>query len=443
MFGRTQLNNTLQRLEEMHDEDGDFDDFGQRQGREGRAQSGQAGQGGANGNQDASNQNASNGAPGFGQQAGSLDRENQTAQNQQDYRNPYGNLPQAGSSPLAPVSASAMMRQSGSGAQAFLSDPRTLSYTGTMEEIATRQGSAAQTGAAFQALSNILPAGIAALNKRLDLPAHVWFAGSMTFGNFNSEGLYSTRFNVSGVTIGADRKFFDGFKAGIAFGLGFTHTSAGTDGTATDALSYSATLYGSYKLLPHTFIDVIAGGGRMNFTNSRYSSDAGTMLGGNRSGTDVYGSLGVTEELKAGPWKFAPYARIDVVHIDLAAYNETGSELWGLTYNELSTTTVSAVAGTRIGYTIPQAWGTLTPTLRLESSHALTGGYSQVLSYTSLPGTSYLLNGTAEANSLITSGLGLRAASFDGFTAEVEYLLSATPHFVEGQQFRGALKQAF
>jgi len=33
--------------------------------------------------------------------------------------------------------------------------------------------------------------------------------------------------------------------------------------------------------------------------------------------------------------------------------------------------------------------------------------------------------------------------SKDGLSVELEYLLSATPHVLEGQQLRGSLKQAF
>ncbi|MGD0635286.1 MAG: autotransporter outer membrane beta-barrel domain-containing protein [Beijerinckiaceae bacterium] len=180
-----------------------------------------------------------------------------------------------------------------------------------------RQDSQNQTGRAFQALSSILPAGFEALNKRGDLPFHIWYAGSINFGSLNGDGSYDNRFSTSGLTVGFDRRFFDGFKAGIAFGAGLDHTTVGTDGTKSDSYAYNATLYASYRFLPHTFLDAIAGYGRMNFTLSRWSSDGDLFLAGNRGGSDVYGSLVLTQVFKWDAWKLSPYTRLDVVHIDL------------------------------------------------------------------------------------------------------------------------------
>jgi outer membrane autotransporter protein len=189
----------------------------------------------------------------------------------------------------------------------------------------------------------------------------------------------------------------------------------GTDGTKSDSYAYNATLYASYRFLPHTFLDAIAGYGRMNFTLSRWSSDGDLFLAGNRGGSDVYGSLVLTQVFKWDAWKLSPYTRLDVVHIDLDAYSETGSSIWDLSYNELSSTTVSAVLGTRVAYTIPERWGLLIPTARFEYSHALTGAYNQTMSYTGLPGTNYIVSATPVANDLFTGGLGLRAETAGGF----------------------------
>ena len=203
-----------------------------------------------------------------------------------------------------------------------------------------REDSQNQTGRAISALSGAFPTAFDALNKSGKLPFHIWYTGSIDFGNLNSDGTYNNRFTSSGLTVGLDHHFAPGFAAGIAFGTGLDHTAVGTDGTKSDLFAYNATIYASYRALPHTFLDVIAGYGRMSFTLDRWSTDASQFLAGHRNGSDAFGSISITQEIKWGDWKFSPYGRMDVVRVDLAAYSETGSSIWDLSYNNLTSTTL-------------------------------------------------------------------------------------------------------
>lgn len=412
-FGRTQLQNVGRRLEEIHDEDDEDAPGGQlpppRDPRRNRL--------GGSALPDAPDGQTDTGAA---RQQASLDA-----------RNPYGALP----------SAFGMHSQTAFGDFAGTGQP--LAYADTPAGLAMRQDGQNQSGRAIQALSSIMPAAIAALNKRADLPFHIWFAGAVDFGTVNADGSYNNRFSTSGLTIGIDRRLFNGFKAGVAVGMGIDRTEVGTDGTTSNAVAYNATIYASYRFLPHTFLDAVAGYGRVNFSLDRYSADGNVMLTGNRTGSDVFGSVSLTQDVKMEAWKFSPYTRLDVIHVDLAAYGENGSSTWNLSYNELTSTNVYAVLGTRIGYAIPQRWGTVTPMLRMEYSHALTGSFSQTLSYAGLPGTNYVFTATPEASDLFTGGLILHAETFDGLGANIEYLLSGTTRELQGQQIRLSVRQAF
>ena len=298
-------------------------------------------------------------------------------------------------------------------------------------------------GHALLTIASAVPMAVKALDYTNTLPFHIWTAGSIHFGSANADGTYNNHFTTSGLTIGADRKFFEGFKAGIALGLGLDHTAIGTDGTKSDARSYSASLYGSYRLMPKTFLDAVLGYGRINFNLKRWSGDGNIMLNAKRAGQEFFGSLRLTQDIKINSWKFSPYARLDVIKINLAAYEEAGSDIWALSYAKLDSTTVSAVLGARISYSMPTTWGTLTPFLHIEYDHALSGKYSQSLSYTDLPGTNYSINGTAQATDLFSGGLGLRAKTENGLDIDLEYLLSSTPKQIQGQTVRASIKQAF
>jgi hypothetical protein len=391
-YGQTQLSNTVKRLEEIHDEDDDGQSATQDHKDKDKQSAGGAGKPGA----------AGTGAG--GQTAG----------------NPFGELdPSISGQP----SLSKAMASAGYGQLTL--DP------------------VDPAGQAIGALSAMAPAAVDQLNKRLDLPFHIWYAGALEFGNLTSAGLYSNHFTSSGLTIGVDRRFFDGFRAGVALGLGLDRTDVGTDGTHADSFSYSAAAYASYRFLPHTFLDVIAGYGGTNFSLKRWSAEAGQMLTGTRRGDELFGSVGLTEDFRWSAWKLAPYARLDMVHIDLAPYGEQGSPAWDLSYNALSSTSLFSVAGARVEYAMPMSWGTLTPSARLEYTHTLSGGFTQTLSYTGLPGTNYSFSGTTQYSDLVTGGLGLKAENDGGLAAEIEYLLSGTTRQIAGQQIRASARQAF
>jgi outer membrane autotransporter protein len=288
-----------------------------------------------------------------------------------------------------------------------------------------------------------LPAAFVALDKSADLPFHIWSAGALQFGALKPDGTYDNRFSTSGLTIGFDRDFGGGLKAGVAFGAGLDSTTVGTDGTKSDSWAYNGTFYASYRFMPHTFLDVIAGYGRMRFDLRRWSTDGAVMLKGVRGGADAFGSVGLTEEVKWGDVKLSPYGRMDVVRASLDAYSETGSSIWALSYRQVDATTFTGVLGARIAYPIAMSWGTLTPMARLEYSHTFDGGYTQNLGYADLTGSSYSFSGAPTVSNVYTGGLALRAESANALSLDLEYLFSGSGRQFEGQEIRASVSGAF
>jgi uncharacterized protein with beta-barrel porin domain len=307
----------------------------------------------------------------------------------------------------------------------------------------THLDSQSALGQAVATIGSSLPAAFEALNKTADLPFHIWSAGALEFGALKPDGTYDNRFSTSGLTIGLDRDFGAGLRAGVAFGAGFDDTTVGTDGTKSASWAYNASLYASYRFMPHTFVDVIAGYGVMRFDLQRWSTDGAVMLSGTRGGADAFGSVGLTEEVKWGDVKLSPYGRLDVVRASLDAYSETGSSTWALSYGRLDTTTFTGVLGARVAYPIAMSWGTLTPMARLEYSHAFDGGYTQNLGYADLTGGSYSFSGASSVSDVYTAGLSLRAESGNALSLDLEYLLSGSGRQFEGQEIRASVRQAF
>lgn len=300
-------------------------------------------------------------------------------------------------------------------------------------------------GRAVSQLSAALPQAVDALNKTNVLPFHVWASGTVGFGRLQNDNSFDNRFTTSGLTLGFDRRILDDLKAGMAVGLGFERTDVGTDGSRIDANSFDATLYASWRFLPHTYLDVAGGYGALRFDSKRWSSDGNVMLSGGRSGRDVFGTVGISHVSKWDGFRLLSYGRLDVVRASLDGYSETGSSTWALNYDRMNTTSVASVLGGRLAYPILQNWGVLTPAVRAEWRHAFDGGYVQGLNYVDLAGltSGYALSGTSTARDTMTGGLSLRADVGNALSLDLEYLLTSSLNGVESQRLRGAVKYGF
>ncbi|WP_342730798.1 Ig-like domain repeat protein [Bradyrhizobium sp. B117] len=321
------------------------------------------------------------------------------------------------------------------------------SALGYASDLPVRTGAATQSdaGRAVSQLAAALPQAMDALNKTNLLPFHIWTAGTVDFGRLQNDNRFDNRFTSSGLTLGFDRRILDDLKAGMAVGLGFERTDGGTNGSRIDASSFDATLYASWRFLPHTYLDVAGGYGALRFDSRRWSGDGNVMLSGVRSGRDVFGSLGLSHVSKWDGFKLSSYGRLDVVRATLDGYSETGSSAWALSYDRMNTTSIASVLGGRLAYPILQSWGVLTPAVRAEWRHAFDGGYVQGLNYVDLVGltSGYALSGTSTARDTMTGGLSVRADVGNALSLDLEYLLTSSLTGIESQRLRGAVKYGF
>ncbi len=243
-FAQTQVDNTVRRLEQMHDEDEDAEGAAGDVPTAPSATADRAG-GGANG---ASSSVASS----YGSLAG------------------FASDTPAGSPASGAVAANSALGGAGpyGGLVALATDPlsggapagQALGYAGDPPGLIRAPQS--QAGLAIQSAAAMLPSAFEALDKTGVLPFHVWSAGALTFGLLNANGGYDNHFDSVGLTVGFDGKIAPNFKAGVALGFGFDHASIGADGTTSDARAYTAALYSSWRVAPHSFIDLIAATGR-------------------------------------------------------------------------------------------------------------------------------------------------------------------------------------
>ncbi|MCP8939836.1 cadherin-like beta sandwich domain-containing protein [Alsobacter sp. SYSU M60028] len=298
---------------------------------------------------------------------------------------------------------------------------------------------------ALQQLSSALPAAFEALNRSGTLPFQVWASGTIGFGKLKADGRYDDKFTGSALAIGLDGRIADGLKAGLALGAAFDRTDIGSNGSSSTGTAANVSVYASWRVVPRTFLDVTVGVGALSFDSTRVSNTSGVTLTGTRGGVNLFGSVGLTHDLNNGPWKMSLYGRFDGVSTSLGGYTERGPAGWTLSYDPLTTTTVSGVLGARLGYAFQTEWGQVTPMARLDYRHNFAGGYVQGLNYSDLVGVSpgFVIRGDSQSQDTVSGGLSLRIETRWFWDMELEYLLTASPERVESQSVFAHLRYRF
>lgn len=273
----------------------------------------------------------------------------------------------------------------------------------------------------------------------------LWTAGSFQFGSMTPAGLSSANhFLSSGLTAGVDMRLTDHLIVGAALGLGSDRSDVGTDGSRSDATSYSGTLYASLRAFDPLFVDASAGYGLLNYDNQRWVTDDSTMVSGKRSGSFWFGGLTASLELGRGAMKFSPYARADFISATLDGYGEQGSSAELLNYDQMRFNATSGAVGLRGSIDVPTGYGIVTPNARLEYRQTAQSAYDQSMYYLDLgPTTASTFSQPAGTYGTTTGTLGVRLRGYGGLTVELEYGLTQGTASLQTQTIRAALRVPF
>ena len=271
---------------------------------------------------------------------------------------------------------------------------------------------------------------------------HVWASGTVIFGKATPAG--NSNFTTDGLAIGVDTRLSDNLKAGLALGVASDYSFIGTDGSTAASTNLSATAYASLHVLTHTFIDVLAGYGEGNFDLNRFVIQDSSFVTGKRHGSQLYGSLIMTQDERIGDLKFSPYLRLDAINIRLDKYSEVGNAIWALSYENATATSISGVAGINMEYPITMEWGRLTPLIGLAYRQSFAGGLNQGIGYADLgSSSSYALTGVDVGASGFTGTLGLRAATFKNIDLDLIYKLSIDDAVIQSQSVTATFRLGF
>ena len=284
----------------------------------------------------------------------------------------------------------------------------------------------------------------AADRRGCDRAFAVWAGGNIDFGFLRpSSAADRSDFRTSGLTLGIDTKVGEDLVLGAALGYGRDSTDVDPSGSQSKGEARNAMVYGSFAPFKAVFIDAMAGYGRLSYDARRWAQTDIVMLAGDRSGSQLFGSLGVSGVLQSEGFKLAPYGRIERVRSRLDSYTETGSAMAALTYGELTVNDDSIIAGFRGGYDVPLGAMTLTPTLRLEQRRTHSRAADQAVAYADMPTTVYTLTHASDSSDFTTGGIGFLLRMGLVFTVDVEYTYTTGSGTFRTETTRALFRAAF
>ncbi len=236
----------------------------------------------------------------------------------------------------------------------------------------------------------------------------IWSGGAIQIGTRDAtSGRARLSMTSSGLSAGADVKLGDGAIFGLGGGYGGQRINIGEDEQARlTGHSWIGAAYGSVRPFDGTFIDGVAGIGRLDFSTRRTAVN-NQLATGSRDGTMRFGSLSLGMDHNGEKSVFSAYARAEYIAATLRAYSESGAGLYNLKFSERDLTSFSSVLGFRGSIRIDTAAGILKPRARFEWRHEFENGGSQFLDYADLAGFTYRISDTGWLRDALSPELGI------------------------------------
>ena len=234
-----------------------------------------------------------------------------------------------------------------------------------------------------------------------------WLGGIIRSGSHDGRsGGADIDFETDGVSAGIDYRVNEVLVVGTGFGYGKDENAIGSAGTRVDGDSRTVALYASYH--PGSwFVDLLLGHQTLDYRLRRYIPATAGTVNGQRDGSQGFASVSVGTDLLREDAAITPYGRLDVAQANLGAYSETGDPVLALRFDAMEADYASANIGVRMHSLYQRSWGRLTPQVRMEFQHDLSGRADGLIRYADLAeGPAYGLPSTDFGRSRVMLGLG-------------------------------------
>jgi len=277
--------------------------------------------------------------------------------------------------------------------------------------------------------------------ERENLTYSVWTAGTIDYATYKTGDNKETqnKLTANGLTMGIDYKLHDAAIVGAAVGVGTAWQSAVAINTNLKAKQTAVTGYGMFGFADHWVVEGLMGYGVVDFSGNRTTSDGAAQLGVNRKGETLFSSGTISKMYWVEGYKVTPFARQDVMHINLHSYAETGAADYALGFDSTNFVHTTTSGGLQVSRDIFLDGAKLTPTAKIALNRIRSGGLAQNIYYadTGAAGGVYTLNQSGSYMTTQTLGLGLvyTTRAGDGFDLGWQGAIGANQYKLNGLRF--------
>lgn len=293
-----------------------------------------------------------------------------------------------------------------------------LADLGALVKLAANQPGDVMSDAGPQYASLVKPSPVAN-------PGTIW---ARAFGNWSSldrsAGASGFTSNGGGLVVGADYRFTDNFKAGLAGGFQKDDVDFRGAGKA-DVKSWSVGAYGRYEV-GSLYMNAMLGYGHQSYSMERRFTVLGTSYSAHRSpdGSSVSAGAEIGYAFDLGnDAKLSPFAGLLYTHTKMDGSTETGASPFNLTLDDQTANTANSRIGVRWAQTFRSGGGTeWTPQLALGWRHAFGDqNPSTTASLAGIPGSAFTVTGANAARDAAIVGAGVTLKLSEGIDGTVEY----------------------
>ncbi|CAO3378139.1 autotransporter outer membrane beta-barrel domain-containing protein [Azospirillum argentinense] len=252
----------------------------------------------------------------------------------------------------------------------------------------------------------------------------LWARAVGRFANSDGDGnAAGTRQRGGGLALGADRALSDDLTAGAAFGYQRTAVDVRDSGDRTDIDSYSAALYGTYRI-GAWFVDAQAmyGFGRYDSRRVlRIGSPGGVdrRAEGDSDGHGFGAAIGTGYAVTWEGARIEPFAGLRFDRVTRDGFTETGAGALGLEVDDTDLSTLRTSLGLRTSWRLKAGETALEPELRARWDHDFLDVAAR--SGARLLGATYTVSGVQPGRDAAVLGAGLTAALGERFQAYGSY----------------------
>ena len=277
--------------------------------------------------------------------------------------------------------------------------------------------------------------------ERENLTYSVWTAGTIDYASYKTGDNKETqnKLTANGLTMGIDYKLHDAAIVGAAVGVGTAWQSAVAINTNLKAKQTAVTGYGMFGFADQWVVEGLMGYGVVDFSGNRTTSDGAAQLGVNRKGETLFSSGTISKMYWVEGYKVTPFARQDVMHINLHSYAETGAADYALGFDGTNFVHTTTSGGLQVSRDIFMEGAKLTPTAKIALNRIRTGGLAQNIYYadTGAAGGVYTLNQSGSYMTTQSLGLGLvyTTRAGDGFDIGWQGAIGANQYKMNGLRF--------